>query len=51
MAHPLLLSMHNVWVREHNRIADGLREALADKFEDFGRDLRADDEFGQAGAR
>ena len=46
MAHPLLLSMHNVWVREHNRIADGLRRAFERRAGDnYGKDRNGDDEF------
>ena len=46
MAHPLLLSMQNVWLKEHNRIAAGIRDALARlRGGGFGRDPRRDDEF------
>ena len=45
MAHPLLLSMQNVWLKEHNRIAGGIRDALAKRKGAFGRDPRRDDEF------
>ena len=38
--------MQNVWLKEHNRIAAGIRDALAGlRGGGFGRDPRRDDEF------
>ena len=40
------ISMQNVWLKEHNRIAGGIRDALARiRGGGFGRDPRRDDEF------
>ena len=37
--------MQNVWLKEHNRIAGGVRDALARRGGGFGRDTARDDEF------
>jgi hypothetical protein len=46
MSQPLLLAMHNVWLREHNRIAEGIRKALAEMApKNYGKQPEKDDEF------